>query len=106
PRERVRARSGWPLLSCPPVSRTPLWHGLETMPQQNRGESPMSTATPQPQPTPTPQAPPSDDVREVIIYSHSSLYYWWPVWVVGFIMAFITAFNGVKVAIPPGGPDE
>jgi hypothetical protein len=66
----------------------------------------MSTVTPQPQPTPTPQAPQSDDVREVIVYSHSSLFYWWPVWVVGFIMAFITAFDGVKVAIPPGGPDE
>lgn len=28
------------------------------------------------------------------IYSHSSLFYWWPVWVVGYVMALITYAGG------------
>lgn len=31
---------------------------------------------------------------EVIVYSHSSLLYWWPVWVVGYLMAGITYWAG------------
>lgn len=31
------------------------------------------------------------------IYSHSTLFYWWPVWVTGFIMAFVTRADGVLV---------
>jgi hypothetical protein len=32
--------------------------------------------------------------QELRIYSHSSLFYWWPVWAVGFLMAAITYFGG------------
>jgi hypothetical protein len=32
--------------------------------------------------------------QELRIYSHSSLFYWWPVWLVGFIMAFLTYWRG------------
>jgi len=28
--------------------------------------------------------------REVRIYSHSMLFYWWPVWVVGYLLALVT----------------
>jgi uncharacterized membrane protein YkgB len=28
------------------------------------------------------------------IYSHSSFFYWWPVWVVGYVMAFLTYAHG------------
>ncbi len=31
---------------------------------------------------------------EVKIYSHSTIFYWWPVWVVGFVMAAITYSEG------------
>lgn len=34
------------------------------------------------------------DLLELRIYSHSSLIYWWPVWVVGYVMAFITYGEG------------
>jgi hypothetical protein len=41
---------------------------------------------------------------QVIVYGHSSLLYWWPVWVAGYIMAGLTwlhpievQFNGMKV---------
>jgi hypothetical protein len=39
--------------------------------------------------------------REVRIYSHSHLFYWWPVWVCGFIMAIWTYFDGHRLAILP-----
>ncbi len=43
------------------------------------------------------------DSREVRIYSHSNLFYWWPVWVCGFIMAIWTAWDGHRLAIVPPG---
>jgi hypothetical protein len=36
---------------------------------------------------------------ELRIYSHSSLFYWWPVWFTGFIMAGITYMGGSHVDI-------
>ena len=36
---------------------------------------------------------------EVVVVSHSGLLYWWPVWVVGYIMAAITWANGTTVQI-------
>ncbi len=33
------------------------------------------------------------------IYSHSALLYWWPVWVVGYIMAFLSHFQGKEVEV-------
>jgi hypothetical protein len=36
-----------------------------------------------------------------MIVSHSTLFYWWPVWAVGFLMAVITAFGGWKMAVVP-----
>lgn len=35
-----------------------------------------------------------ENLPELKIYSHSTLFYWWPVWVAGYIMAAITYFNG------------
>jgi hypothetical protein len=32
--------------------------------------------------------------REVVIYSHSGIFYWWPVWAVGFLFAFLTWWQG------------
>jgi hypothetical protein len=57
----------------------------------------MSTA-PQSSP-PIKVIPPGD--QEVRIYSHSTLFYWWPVWAVGFIMAFITLADGSMMIIVP-----
>lgn len=41
--------------------------------------------------------------REIIIYSHSSLFYWWPVWAVGFLMALLTFGGGHRMAVVPSG---
>lgn len=36
---------------------------------------------------------------KIRIYSHSALLYWWPVWLVGYIMAAITYYQGDLVTI-------
>ena len=36
---------------------------------------------------------------KIRIYSHSALLYWWPVWVVGYIMAALTHFQGTAIKI-------
>ena len=46
-----------------------------------------------------PQATPADSdspshLQRLRIYSHSSLVYWWPVWLVGYVMALITYWQG------------
>jgi hypothetical protein len=56
----------------------------------------MSAATPPPAAAPTPHAPhpARKEPNEITIISHSNLYYWWPVWACGFIMAIITGVEG------------
>lgn len=40
---------------------------------------------------------------EVVVISHSPLFYWWPVWAVGFLMAALSYWQGDRVAfVPPG----
>jgi hypothetical protein len=41
--------------------------------------------------------------NEIVIISHSSFFYWWPVWVVGFLMAALTYLSGHVMAIVPAG---
>ncbi len=46
---------------------------------------------------------PDQRPREVVIISHSPLFYWWPVWAVGFLMALVSYWQGDRVAfVPPG----
>ncbi len=58
----------------------------------------MSTATPPPA-TPTANEPPA----EVVLISHSPLFYWWPVWAIGFLMAALSYLQGYQVAFVPKG---
>jgi hypothetical protein len=58
----------------------------------------MSTATP-----PSAAQPAR---REILIVSHCTLFYWWPVWAVGFLLAIITAFTGDRVALVPNKTDH
>jgi hypothetical protein len=41
--------------------------------------------------------------KEIVIISHSPIFYWWPVWVVGFLMAVLTYFDGRLMAVVPVG---
>jgi hypothetical protein len=53
-------------------------------------------------PAPTPQKSLPSDAREIKIIEHSQLFYWWPVWAVGFIMAAITYFTQEHLVVMPG----
>ena len=44
----------------------------------------------------------SNKPHKIRIYSHSALLYWWPVWVVGYIMAAITAYQGKEFELGTG----
>jgi len=37
--------------------------------------------------------------QELLIYSHSNFFYWWPVWLTGYIMAAVTYAGGTYVNI-------
>lgn len=41
--------------------------------------------------------------REIKLVSHSPIFYWWPIWVLGFLLAFITYLDGTRLAILPSG---
>lgn len=41
--------------------------------------------------------------REITLISHSMLFYWWPIWLLGIIMALITYFDHTRLAIVPDG---
>jgi hypothetical protein len=41
--------------------------------------------------------------REVYIVAHSMLFYWWPVWVAGLLMAGLTWLDGHRLAVVPAG---
>src|SRR5688500_9923869 len=86
------APAGTPLQRQPTPQPTP-----QPMPQPTPQPMPMPEPTPQPAPALAvqrlePHPPPG--AHRLRIYSHSSLFYWWPVWVVGYVMAFITYAEG------------
>ena len=41
----------------------------------------------------------ASQLPEIIIYSHSSLFYWWPLWALGYLMAILTRLNGELITI-------
>lgn len=71
----------------------------------------MSTG---PQTTPNPPAAPpaavavysvdrpgtKGEVNHVVVYGHSNLFYWWPVWAVSFLLAGVTYAGGGQPGLP------
>jgi hypothetical protein len=57
----------------------------------------MSTA---PAPAP-PASTRSPDEIEIRIISHSNLFYWWPVWAIGFILGLLSLIFGDRLVIVP-----
>ncbi len=54
--------------------------------------------------TPSTPAPTADATPlKVLIVSHTGLLYWWPVWVVGFLLAFLTYWEDTRLAVLPPG---
>ena len=37
----------------------------------------------------------------LVVYGHSNLFYWWPVWAVGFVLALWTYVDGQQMAVVP-----
>src|SRR5262249_14785648 len=69
-------------------------------------------STPAPPPDPRIQAaahvPPhpvpgvgTSAAEEIRIISHSKLFYWWPVWAVGFLMGLLTFIDGHRMILVP-----
>jgi hypothetical protein len=56
----------------------------------------MSTTNPA-----VPAAPVSTAPSEIRIVSHSSIFYWWLVWFVGFLLGILTAIDGSRLATVP-----
>lgn len=58
-----------------------------------------------PQPAMGQPAMPSNAVMptELRLHSHSSIFYWWPVWFFGLLFSLLTYFNGSHLAIVPSG---
>jgi hypothetical protein len=52
---------------------------------------------------PTSPALASEPERLIKVVSHTGLLYWWPVWLVGFILSALTYFDGSRLAIVPEG---
>ncbi|HEV3163671.1 MAG TPA: hypothetical protein VGZ22_06495 [Isosphaeraceae bacterium] len=50
--------------------------------------------------TPNPSATP---LHEVVLISHSSIFFWWPVWFVGFLLAGLTYLDNNLMAVVPVG---
>ena len=48
-----------------------------------------------------PKTVPSDPVIRVV--SHTGLVYWWPVWLLGFILSGLVFLSGGRLAVVPGG---
>jgi hypothetical protein len=50
-------------------------------------------------------APPFEPkhLTQITVYSHSNLMYWWPVWLVCFVLAAITYVGGHQMAVVPDG---
>jgi hypothetical protein len=50
-----------------------------------------------------PGHPATRKIDYLIIYGHSNIFYWWPVWLVSFILAGLTYFEGQQMAVVPKG---
>src|SRR5947209_2086806 len=103
----------YPTSPCPqPVTRPQQLAALQQRAEQQAALGPAPAAAPvvaapvvPPLAAPPPQRevvsqPVSQQVREEIrLYSHSPLVYWWPVWLVGYILAALSYFGGTRVQI-------
>lgn len=65
----------------------------EQVPAADRSEQPRASDA-EAEPTLPVEAETPASQRELRIYSHSSILYWWPVWAVGYLMAFLTYSHG------------
>src|SRR5947209_1459249 len=58
----------------------------------------MSSSTDPPAP-----ADPAGTDPVLVVISHSGLFYWWPVWLVGLVLSGLTWLDGGRLAVVPEG---
>jgi hypothetical protein len=58
------------------------------------------SSTPSPAPAAKPVSPRPEDAVEIRIVSHATLFYWWPVWAIGFILGLLSFFGERMVIVP------
>src|SRR3954463_6291997 len=51
----------------------------------------------------TPGHAPANQPQTIKVVSHTALIYWWPVWLVGFILSGLTYAEGDRLAVVPPG---
>ena len=73
-----------------PVVYVPVQAPPANVPEQQRAPEPRHEVG---------TSPEHKGPRVVYIYSHSNLFYWWPVWVAGYIMALLTYLHPMVVDI-------
>jgi hypothetical protein len=54
---------------------------------------------------PAPDTPHKKRIDYLVVYGHSNLFYWWPVWVVAFALAGLTYSEGQMMAVVPPGTE-
>jgi hypothetical protein len=60
----------------------------------------MSSA-PTPPAVPPGGTTPHSPEKPITLISHSMLFYWWPIWLLGYIMALVTFFEDHRLAVVP-----
>src|SRR5215207_1097399 len=63
--------------------------------------SPPVAAVPLVAASPPARSPATGSRREIIVYRHSNLFYWWPVWLLGFVFAALTYLGDYHMAVVP-----
>jgi hypothetical protein len=58
------------------------------------------SSTPSPAPPAKPVSSRPEDAVEIRIVSHATLFYWWPVWAIGFILGLHSFFGERMVIVP------
>jgi hypothetical protein len=70
------------------------------MTTEHLASNPTPPAHPSVSTSPAPHAA-ANRPDKIIVYRHSNLFYWWPVWAIGFLFAIITYFDHHHLAIVP-----
>jgi len=91
--------------SVPPPSSQPTYPGQPVAaPGTAYQAAPAMTVAPVVvQSAPAVQQPQEEHAQELRIYSHSTFFYWWPVWLTGYIMALVTRIDGQLIPIGDSG---
>jgi hypothetical protein len=72
-----------------------------TPPAQHNPLSPPAKSAPHPVHAGVSSDPATKSTDKITVYRHSNLFYWWPVWAIGFLFALITYIDHKHLAIVP-----